>query len=880
MQLDPTFANYEMVKYLESKDVELFANVKWLYGICYNLLLEIPKTFSNYTIHDINHSIRVIGYMNDFVKDHLDKYSCLHIAFMIYVGLLHDTGMVVSDEEKEKLYCVFEEKNPEFEKMDEHERLLYLQDYIRNNHGKRVREVLEHKVDDNTKIKSRLSVGDTGAYDISDIVADICQAHMEDSEWISKNLYGTKTFGKYQFNAQQIAVLLRIGDALDIDDRRAPYVLFNMLRIKGYSAGEWKKHIPITNYQKIFTSDGGKTYSIYFEGKCNDYAIYQKVSKYIDDVETWLEKDASFCTGDYALNIQLPINKNIQSDEFEETPLQFSLNYKQITKLLMGEKIYGSKQEGLRELLQNAIDAVLLMKDIKEEKPHNCYKPIVGIEIKKNQIAVFDNGIGMSEDVLKNFFFNIGTSYYDSREFNSRGYNYSPIGHFGIGFMACFMLSSRITLETKHYTEGSKLIRMSFDKESYNVIRYKVNRKSFDFDHGTKIIMDYDQIIPDVFSDVASIENYVRELLVANDFEFYISNPRDRKVKLEKLKLQYINKDEKEEMEYEYSTDETYRIINNVETFFNGIKRDPYLLDYKIIQKSDEVRDNYHLTTVSIFMRHCRELNRRMQLELDDSFWQVDDLVQYTAEFGDAFFRSFVIENAKAMLKYFYLHKDIVGYCLFYLSSYIQENRLIWYDYPTITDANRFAAFLKLYDSIGLEKALEEFKNQVFYTPVLCKERDPDSDDILSIIQDVLIQSSFIDVQVPLSLEYYDQYPIMPLRRGVRLIQKEDSYNFLAVRRNYREFGLKIYLKGIRVADRSFALPYAIAGINIKEILINLKSNRFELDVARSSFVPGVKEDIENMMACAIYEDIRKKRTLIKEEKDLVDMFLQKYYRS
>ncbi len=40
---------------------------------------------------------------------------------------------------------------------------------------------------------------------------------------------------------------------------------------------------------------------------------------------------------------------------------------------------------------------------------------------------------------------------------------YNPIGHFGIGFLACFMLSPKIELETKHY-KSYEPIKLSFEK--------------------------------------------------------------------------------------------------------------------------------------------------------------------------------------------------------------------------------------------------------------------------------------------------------------------------------------------------------------------------------------------------------------------------------
>jgi HSP90 family molecular chaperone len=39
---------------------------------------------------------------------------------------------------------------------------------------------------------------------------------------------------------------------------------------------------------------------------------------------------------------------------------------------------------------------------------------------KKKFLFCLDNGIGMTKDIVKNFFLNIGNSYYKSREFERR----------------------------------------------------------------------------------------------------------------------------------------------------------------------------------------------------------------------------------------------------------------------------------------------------------------------------------------------------------------------------------------------------------------------------------------------------------------------------
>jgi len=65
------------------------------------LLEDIPKTFKQYTLHDIRHCCNVIDLMGRFIpKDTLEKLNPLELTILILTALLHDTGMIVSDQEK------------------------------------------------------------------------------------------------------------------------------------------------------------------------------------------------------------------------------------------------------------------------------------------------------------------------------------------------------------------------------------------------------------------------------------------------------------------------------------------------------------------------------------------------------------------------------------------------------------------------------------------------------------------------------------------------------------------------------------------------------------------------------------------------------------
>lgn len=48
-----------------------------------------------------------------------------------------------------------------------------------------------------------------------------------------------------------------------------------------------------------------------------------------------------------------------------------------------------------------------------------------------------DDGIGMDEYVLGNYFSVLGKSYYNSSDFKNKGIDMPPISKFGIGILSC-----------------------------------------------------------------------------------------------------------------------------------------------------------------------------------------------------------------------------------------------------------------------------------------------------------------------------------------------------------------------------------------------------------------------------------------------------------
>jgi molecular chaperone HtpG len=374
-----------------------------IYDYAVNFLPKINRVFSNYTGHDILHSLNVADYMYD-ICDYPDQLSDLELVVMLYSALLHDIGMVVSEQEIDNI-------KKEHKDITERKYSLVLQKYknetvalqecIRPIHGKRSYNHIM-KMDSECFIVP-------GYTNISfkDDVAKICAAHNENFEWITSNLSLDQMKGNWTLNSQYIALLLRIADYLDIDEERAPLYLYQYLSPKDYSDLEWKQHFVIENKDKIAVNPKTGRKNIEFYGESSNPSIHRKLLKYFDSINDELKRavdySETFRDKRYLISISTMVHNKIRTKGFNFSDFKLSLDYKAVTSLLMGENIYGDKKYGLRELIQNSIDACMVMQEEangKDEFKYSPYQPFINIILDQDrkQVIIFDNGRGMSVD--------------------------------------------------------------------------------------------------------------------------------------------------------------------------------------------------------------------------------------------------------------------------------------------------------------------------------------------------------------------------------------------------------------------------------------------------------------------------------------------------
>lgn len=155
------------------------------------------------------------------------------------------------------------------------------------------------------------------------------------------------------------------------------------------------------------------------------------------------------------------------------------------------------------------------------------YSAFISIVLDKDrrQVVIMDNGSGMSIEILKKYFLNVGVSYYASDDYLLQGRNYSPIGHYGIGFLACFMLSNRVEVKTVYYKDH-KMNRISFEKNSeYICLTYENDSRQ----QGTEIILDYDQCMGVFENKVESLVSFVERNFLDSGIPIKISTMENGK---------------------------------------------------------------------------------------------------------------------------------------------------------------------------------------------------------------------------------------------------------------------------------------------------------------------------------------------------------------
>lgn len=157
---------------------------------------------------------------------------------------------------------------------------------------------------------------------------------------------------------------------------------------------------------------------------------------------------------------------------------------------ILAKEIYDSPLALLRENLQNAYDAV---RQRFASTGSLTDGGLIEIHIGNREISIKDNGIGMTEEGLRENFWKAGSSGKRSEVARRAG----VVGSFGIGAMANFGVCTRLMVETRSES-GSEVLCSVADRDSLKIAEecISLNRIVLDRDIGTTVTASLDNEHP------------------------------------------------------------------------------------------------------------------------------------------------------------------------------------------------------------------------------------------------------------------------------------------------------------------------------------------------------------------------------------------------
>ena len=149
--------------------------------------------------------------------------------------------------------------------------------------------------------------------------------------------------------------------------------------------------------------------------------------------------------------------------------------------------LYSEKDIFLRELVSNGCDAITKLKKLASmgEAQVNAdekYKIDVILDKENKTITISDNGLGMTEDEVKNYIANVafsGAEEFAKKYQQDENEDSKIIGHFGLGFYSAFMVSEKVDIKTKSYKEDEKAVLWTCDVEQKLYFIFPMTARNF-----------------------------------------------------------------------------------------------------------------------------------------------------------------------------------------------------------------------------------------------------------------------------------------------------------------------------------------------------------------------------------------------------------------
>ncbi|MBR1129856.1 HD domain-containing protein [Bradyrhizobium iriomotense] len=276
---------------------------------------------------------------------------------------------------------------------------------------------------------------------------------------------------EWRVDLLKIASLLRVSDAAHVDERRAPGFVWALRRhsLDDTSNLHWL-------FQNRLTQPERRADALYF-GSTSEFLPSEAESWWLaHDVLRMINEElrstdvllADLRGGSLRFSARRVANVEsattlVNSIRVRDwIPIDTSIKISDVPDLIRnlgGRSLYGdSRKVPLRELLQNAADAIRLKSEVLSA--FTLKDGRIRVRLGKDGAGFFlevaDNGIGMSQEIIAGPFLDFGNSGWSTDPAfvdypNADPQKLNMIGKFGIGFFSVFMLGDKVEVRTRRF---------------------------------------------------------------------------------------------------------------------------------------------------------------------------------------------------------------------------------------------------------------------------------------------------------------------------------------------------------------------------------------------------------------------------------------------
>lgn len=389
---------------------------------------------------------------------------------------------------QEKLIAIFGDSEPlrieqfDCDNLSERDCLL-IGEFVRRHHARLAHEIAMRGVPSRSSQLLELVDLDDELRDLAGLVARSHGMSIRATFSYIENKYGLVSEYR-KVKMPYLMAVLRIADYVQVQSERALKSLLSVKELRSpISRQEWRNHFAVRDV----STNHNDPEALYVHAAPTDVRTYLKLVALFKDIQR--ELDLSWATlgevygrlgGLASLGLSWRrIRSNLdKTDAFASSvpyiPIKagFDASGPDLLKLLVGPLYDYSYDVGVRELIQNAVDACRELIDlgilpIKDEHSKDDWDVLVELnetEEGTGWITITDKGVGMSLDTVTNYFLIAGASFRNSdlwKRLHADEQGHSRVlrgGRFGVGALAAFLLGDEIKVCTRHFdrpeTEG------------------------------------------------------------------------------------------------------------------------------------------------------------------------------------------------------------------------------------------------------------------------------------------------------------------------------------------------------------------------------------------------------------------------------------------